>query len=109
MSCGSEEKKVGAVVEPTLRNSVVLQNPGEKLAHLPVGQAADIVRLLQEQPSLFNDSPSHCPLLCHDVDVQGARPIRQPPYRLNAEKREFLRTEIHRLLKEGLIEPSLSP
>ena len=87
----------------------MLQNPGEKLAHLPVGQAADIVRLLQEHPSLFNDSPTRCPLLCHDVDVQSARSIRQPPYRLNAEKREFLCTEIHRLLEEGLIKPSLSP
>ncbi|KAK8375638.1 hypothetical protein O3P69_008442 [Scylla paramamosain] len=108
MSSGHEES-VDAVVDPVLRNSEVLQNPGEKLAHLPSEQAAEVLRLLQEHPTLFHDNPSLCPLLCHDVDVKGAPPIRQPPYRLNAEKREVLRQEVQRLLEQGLIEPSLSP
>lgn len=108
VSSGHEES-VDAVVDPVLRNSEVLQNPGEKLAHLPSEQAAEVLRLLQEHPTLFHDNPSLCPLLCHDVDVKGAPPIRQPPYRLNAEKREVLRQEVQRLLEQGLIEPSLSP
>ncbi|KAK4326574.1 hypothetical protein Pmani_002888 [Petrolisthes manimaculis] len=104
-----EEERANAVVEPVLHNSQVLKNPGEKLAHLQEEQAASIVHLLQEHVALFSDSPSLCPLLRHDVDVQDSHPVRQPPYRLNAEKREFLRNEVQRLLKEGLIEPSLSP
>ncbi|KAK4324819.1 hypothetical protein Pmani_004560 [Petrolisthes manimaculis] len=104
-----EEERANAVVEPVLHNSQVLKNPGEKLTHLQEEQAASIVHLLQEHVALFSDSPSLCPLLRHDVDVQDSRPVRQPPYRLNAEKREFLRNEVQRLLKEGLIEPSLSP
>ncbi|KAK8372321.1 hypothetical protein O3P69_011979 [Scylla paramamosain] len=74
VSSGHEES-VDAVVDPVLRNSEVLQNPGEKLAHLPSEQAAEVLRLLQEHPTLFHDNPSLCPLLCHDVDVKGA-----PPY-----------------------------
>ncbi|KAK8381119.1 hypothetical protein O3P69_008175 [Scylla paramamosain] len=108
-SVSGHEESVDAVVDPVLRNSEVLQNPGEKLAHLPSEQAAEVLRLLQEHPTLFHDNPSLCPLLCHDVDVKGAPPIRQPPYRLNAEKREVLRQEVQRLLEQGLIEPSLSP
>ncbi|KAK4314095.1 hypothetical protein Pmani_014584 [Petrolisthes manimaculis] len=104
-----EEERANAVVEPVLHNSQVLKNPGENLTHLQEEQAASIVHLLQEHVALFSDSPSLCPLLRHDVDVQDSHPVRQPPYRLNAEKREFLRNEVQRLLKEGLIELSLSP
>ncbi|KAK8391150.1 hypothetical protein O3P69_017067 [Scylla paramamosain] len=68
VSSGHEES-VDAVVDPVLRNSEVLQNPGEKLAHLPSEQAAEVLRLLQEHPTLFHDNPSLCPLLCHDVDI----------------------------------------
>ncbi|KAK4328732.1 hypothetical protein Pmani_000873 [Petrolisthes manimaculis] len=82
-----EEERANAVVEPVLHNSQVLKNPGENLTHLQEEQAASIVHLLQEHVALFSDSPSLCPLLRHDVDVQDSHPVRQPPYRLNAEKR----------------------
>ncbi|KAK3886991.1 hypothetical protein Pcinc_008873 [Petrolisthes cinctipes] len=71
----NEEERADAVVEPVLQNSEVLKNPGEKLAHLQEEQAASIVHLLQEHVALFSDSPSRCPLLHHDVDVQASHPM----------------------------------
>ncbi|KAK4296090.1 hypothetical protein Pmani_031391 [Petrolisthes manimaculis] len=69
-----EEERANAVVEPVLHNSQVLKNPGENLTHLQEEQAASIVHLLQEHVALFSDSPSLCPLLRHDVDVQDSHP-----------------------------------
>ncbi|KAK3869722.1 hypothetical protein Pcinc_024950 [Petrolisthes cinctipes] len=71
----NEEERADSVVEPVLQNSEVLKKPGEKLAHLQEEQAASIVHLLQEHVALFSDSPSLCPLLRHDVDVQASHPL----------------------------------
>ena len=42
------------------------------------------------------------------IDVQGAQPIRQAPRRLPIAKREIERIEIEKMLKNGIIEPSIS-
>ncbi|XP_069981706.1 uncharacterized protein [Penaeus vannamei] len=62
-----------------------------------------------EYEELFSDVPRLCPLLEHDVETKEAQPVRQAPYRLNAEKRAFLQTEVQRLKEQGFISPSLSP
>lgn len=92
-----------------LCNSDVLSNLDSKLKHLSPTQASDVMHLLQDNQGLFGDVPRLCPLLPHDVDVQGAAPIRQAPYRLSAQKKDFLRKEVERLQQQGLIRPSLSP
>ena len=53
--------------------------------------------------------PRLCPLLPYDVEVQETVPIRQAPYRLSTQKRDFLRKEVTRLQQQGLIRPSISP
>ncbi|KAK3888201.1 hypothetical protein Pcinc_007732 [Petrolisthes cinctipes] len=58
-----EEERADVVVEPVLRNSEVLKNPAEKLAHLQEEQAASIVHLFQEHIALFSDSPSLNPVM----------------------------------------------
>ncbi|KAK4326799.1 hypothetical protein Pmani_002703 [Petrolisthes manimaculis] len=70
-----------------LANSQILADLSHKVMHLPPPQASDITSLLQEFQDVCGDVPQLCPLLQHDVDVQGARPIRQTPYRLGPEKR----------------------
>ncbi|XP_076049398.1 uncharacterized protein LOC143030081 [Oratosquilla oratoria] len=55
------------------------------------------------------NSRASCSTLEHDVDTEGALPIRQRPYRLNAFKREYLRAEVQRLQELGIVEPSHSP
>ncbi|XP_037774848.1 uncharacterized protein LOC119571769, partial [Penaeus monodon] len=62
-----------------------------------------------EYGKLFSDVPRLCPLLEHDVETRDAQPVRQAPYRLNAEKRAFLQAEVQRLKEQGIIIPSLSP
>nr|XP_027227085.1 uncharacterized protein LOC113819048 [Penaeus vannamei] len=86
-----------------------ITKPDDKLKHLSAAQAANIRSLLQEYEELFSDVPRLCPLLEHDVETKEAQPVRQAPYRLNAEKRAFLQTEVQRLKEQGFISPSLSP
>jgi len=97
------------VIEPNLSNTYLLDNLEQKLSHLSDPQVASINLLLQEYPELFGDTPRTCPLLAHDVKLSDPTPIRQAPYRLNTGKREFLKKEVHRLLEQGMIRPSLSP
>ena len=44
----------------------------------------------------------------HDVDVGGAGPIKQHPYRINPIKLDQMRKEIDYMLKNKIIEPSSS-
>ena len=93
----------------TLANSELLTDLTPKVSHLEIDQATEITRLLLQHAPLFSDVPRLCNLLCHDVDVNGARHIRQAPYRLNTNKRQFLQAETQRLLDGGIIERSSSP
>ena len=92
-----------------LSNSDALHNINRKLEHLSPAQAEGIKRLLKEHQDLFGDVPRLCPLLPHDVEVQETAPIRQAPYHLSTQKRDFLRKEVTRLQQQGLIRPSISP
>ena len=108
-SIGDNDEPVVPVIEPQLTNTYFLENLEQKLKHLSDPQAASINVLLQEHRELFSDTPRTCPLLAHDVKLSDETPIRQAPYRLNTEKREFLRKEVQRLQEQGFIRPSLSP
>ena len=44
----------------------------------------------------------------HNIDVGEAKPIEQRLYRINPEKCKFLDLEINYMLKNGIVEPSLS-
>ncbi|KAK4315740.1 hypothetical protein Pmani_013046 [Petrolisthes manimaculis] len=83
-------------IRTKLANSQILADLSHKVMHLPPPQAGDITFLLQEFQDVCGDVPQLCPLLHHDVDVQGAKPIRQTPYRLGPEKRELLQEEVGR-------------
>ncbi|XP_076036537.1 uncharacterized protein LOC143022279 [Oratosquilla oratoria] len=94
---------------PKLDNSTIVRNPSDKLGHLSGAQVEDIKSLLTEFECIFGDIPRPCSTLEHDVETEGALPIRQRPYRLNAFKREYLRAEVQRLQELGIVEPSHSP
>lgn len=79
-------------------NSTILQYPGAKWSHLNSAQRENVVQLMLEFASLFQYTPRPCYLFLHDIESKGARPIRLPPY-LNAHKRDFLTTEVERLLE----------
>ncbi|XP_076043867.1 uncharacterized protein LOC143026959 [Oratosquilla oratoria] len=94
---------------PKLDNSTIVRDPSDKLGHLSGAQVEDIKSLLTEFECIFGDIPRPCSTLEHDVETEGALPIRQRPYRLNAFKREYVRAEVQRLQELGILEPSHSP
>ena len=49
-----------------------------------------------------------CTVLQHEIHTGNAIPIKQKPYRPGPVKNKFIKEEIDRLLKAGLIQPSIS-
>ncbi|XP_076035252.1 uncharacterized protein LOC143021537 [Oratosquilla oratoria] len=90
-------------------NSKILYDPSTKLGHLSNDQASDISSLLTDYSNIFSDHPHPCSAVEHDIETNGARPIHQRPYRLNAFKKEYVREEVQRLQEVGIVEPSSSP
>ncbi len=91
------------------KNSEILSNLPFHLSHLSEQQRSDIVHLLNDFPSLFNDVPSRTTVLQHDIKVGDAIPIKQHAYHVNVAKRAVMRSEVAYLLEHGLAKPSCSP
>ena len=91
-----------------LRNSEILAKLDQEFTHLPTDQQVELRELIREYPTLFPDVPSVTTTLIQDVDVQGAPPIKKHAYRMNPQKREYLRKEIQYLLDHNIIETSHS-
>ncbi|XP_076036846.1 uncharacterized protein LOC143022507 [Oratosquilla oratoria] len=60
-------------------NSTILYDPSTKLGHLSNDQASDISSLLTDYSVIFSDHPHPCSAVEHDIETNGARPIRQRP------------------------------
>ena len=88
-----------------LKNSDVLANLQQKLCHLHVLEREE---MSSEFADSFPDVPGRTDLVCHDVDVRGATPIKQHSYLTNPVKLDFLRKEIEYMLAHDIIEPSQS-
>lgn len=83
-----------------------LQDFPDKLLHLDADKKQDIHLLIQDHFSLFSDIPRQHIDIEHDFALLDDIPMRQPPCRLNLEKREILRKEAQSILDQGSIEPS---
>ena len=103
----NESEENHLTTDVTLHNSDVLANTDLKFQHLPSNQRKDLECLLTEFPQLFSDVPQQSSLVEHDlVLVDGARPIKQHPYRASPWKREALQKEVQYLIDHGLAEKS---
>ena len=91
-----------------LNNSQILSNLKAKLGHLTQSQSAELEATIQGNLKLFPDVPSRTNAVYHDVDVGEAEPVKQPPYRVNPQKRKLLQQEVEYMLKNDLIERSHS-
>ena len=58
--------------------------------------------------TFFPDIPTRNDKIYHDVDIEGSKPIKQHPYRMNPMKFQHLSDEIQYLLDKDFIEPSQS-
>ncbi len=91
------------------KNSEILSDVNSHLSHLSDQQRCDIVQLINDFPTLFNDVPSCTTVLQHDIDVGDAAPIKQHAYPMNSAKRAVMNTEVNDLLKHEFAKPSCSP
>lgn len=85
-SCAVEDDGVAQTSTPHLKNSSILGDLCSYLVHLSERQYEDVCNLIQSFPSLFLDVPSRTSVLCHDIEVGSASPVKQHPYRVNPKK-----------------------
>ena len=60
-----------------LSNSEMIQALPTQLSHLLAEQQHDVTHLVARFPRLFHDVPTRTTVVKHDIDVKGARPIKQ--------------------------------
>ncbi|UYV63245.1 hypothetical protein LAZ67_2003535 [Cordylochernes scorpioides] len=77
--------------------------------HLTVHQTGQLNSLLEKFETCFQPGGEATPFCEHHIDTGNTPPISVPPYRMNPAKKEILRTEIDRLLAEGIREECESP
>lgn len=77
--------------------------------HLPVSQAERLLGLLREFPGVLSDRLGMTELIKYKIRLTDETPVRRSPYRLSPPKMHELRGIINRLLKDGVIRPSVSP
>ena len=78
------------------------------LTHLAPEQAARILQISKEAPSLLAASPRKTTLVEHVIRLKDGQPIRQRPYRVPQQLVEELQKEVEEMRKLGVIEPSNS-
>eukprot|EP00794_Sanderia_malayensis_P011340 gene11340-biopygen9039 len=81
-----------------------------KLEHLSDDEQAELLRVLERHhvwPTSEKLGTTH--LVEHPIDVQGAQPVRQRPYRVPETKRKIIAQEIQKMLLSEVIQPSASP
>uniref|UniRef100_A0A8K9UAB6 Gypsy retrotransposon integrase-like protein 1 n=1 Tax=Oncorhynchus mykiss TaxID=8022 RepID=A0A8K9UAB6_ONCMY len=109
-----EDKEDGLELRHTLQqgerlcNSEMLKKLPSQMEHLDNDQTKDLILLINSFLNVFQDIPSRTSILEHDVDVGNAVPIRQHPYRVNAKKREVMKSEVAYLLQNDMAKPSNS-
>jgi hypothetical protein len=98
------------VVNPDVRmNDVTLE---DKVLQCEVSAEcrAELRDVLHDFAHVFSEVPGKTSMVSHRIDlVEGARPVRQYPYRLNPEKMARVDKEVSQLLEAGIIEESESP
>jgi hypothetical protein len=87
-------------VEP-LRN-----NEGTTLSQEEKGT---LNRLLSEYDEIFGPSQVPTPFAEHKIDTGRSAPIAMPAYQMTKQRKEILKNEIEKMLKDDVIEPCESP
>ncbi len=114
-ACDADVEDDGVVSRHTykqcarFKNSEVLSDLPFHLSHLSEKQRSDIVHLLNDFPSLFNDVPSRTTVVQHNIKVGDAIPIKQHAYHVNVAMRAVMRSEVAYLLEHSLAKPMVVP
>jgi hypothetical protein len=82
------------------------------MKHLDQAQQNKALDLIAGFTDVFSknlDDLGRTTLVQHQINTEGAAPIRQPPRRLPLSQREEARRQVEKMGKHGFIEPSSSP
>ena len=78
--------------------------------HLHHDQRLQLMTLLHQYRTIFDPDPGFTTMVQHKISlIPNAKPCRQTPYRLSPDKTRWVNSQIQFLLKDGIIEESLSP
>lgn len=72
-------------------------------------QQLDKIKLLYDQINTDKVGLGKTHLIQHEINTGDSPPIKQKYYRLSPDKLTALETELDRMLKQGIVEPSHSP
>ena len=72
-----------------LQNSDLLKDLDKKLSHLDQIQRDELKILILEYEHLFPLIPTRTDQIYHDVNIEGSKPIKQHPYRMNSMKLQY--------------------
>ena len=81
-----------------------IKNLDKKIPRLDQTQRDKLKLLILEHEHLFPDFPTKTDKIYNNVDVEGSKPVKQHPYRMNPMKLQYLREEIKYLLDNDFIE-----
>lgn len=76
---------------------------------LTVEQRRALNDVLRNHEAVFRPGGEPTDFVEHVIETGGHRPVSVPPYRLSQAKKDFLRSEIDRMLADGIIEECESP
>ena len=71
-------------------------------------QSGELREMLKEFADVMQDEPGRTNLIEHRIEVNGARPVRQAPYRIPYAYRELVQEEMKEMEEKGVIEKSSS-
>ena len=79
------------------------------LSEIPENRREEVRRMLLKHQDLWEGKLGMINATEHRIELkEGAAPVHQHPYRAGAKEREFERSEIRKMLEEGVIRPSTS-
>ena len=71
-------------------------------------QREELQQVLEEFADVLQDEPGRTNLIEHRIEADGARPVRQSPYRIPYSYREMVQEEMREMEEKGVIEKSTS-
>ena len=77
--------------------------------NLDASKREELLSLISQYPSVFNDKPGRTTVIQHEVHVGDATPIHQRPYRVPYSRRSAVKAELDKMLAENIIRPSTRP
>ncbi|XP_064470077.1 uncharacterized protein LOC135384822 [Ornithodoros turicata] len=73
-------------------------------SHFSDSQICDLRNLIGNFEGLFSDKPGKTDLICHDIELTTAEPVRSRSYRISPRQESIMRKEIQRMLDLKIIE-----